>query len=94
MNQKINAIKLDNKDNVVVALSNLSAGELLFIQGEKKNIALKENIPSGHKIAIHAIKKGEKIMKYGECMGMSLEDIPIGFHVHVNNVRGLNMEER
>jgi hypothetical protein len=53
-----------------------------------------EKIPYGHKIATDFIPKDSKIIKYGECMGISTEEINPGYHVHVFNVRGLKEEER
>ncbi|WP_436374615.1 UxaA family hydrolase [Cytobacillus sp. BC1816] len=94
MSQKYNAIKLDRKDNVAVALRSIKPGEFLAVQGENEAIEIKENIPYGHKIAAINIPKDSKIIKYGECMGISTEEINPGYHVHVSNVRGLKEEER
>jgi len=94
MKQSYNAIKIDKKDNVAVALKKIEAGEQLSIQGENQDIKVKTEIPFGHKIATAFIPKDGKITKYGECMGISTEDIQPGDHVHVFNVRGLKEEER
>ncbi|WP_216701231.1 UxaA family hydrolase [Priestia filamentosa] len=94
MNQTFNAIKLNKADNVAVALMNIKQGEYLSIKGEDKILQVMENIPYGHKIATVFINKEEKIIKYGECMGISTEDIYQGYHVHISNVRGLKEEER
>ena len=45
------------------------------------------NIPAGHKIAIKDVKKGEKVIKYGEIIGVAKEDIKTGDWVHVHNVK-------
>ena len=45
------------------------------------------NIPAGHKIAIKDVKKGEKVIKYGEVIGVAKEDIKTGDWVHVHNVK-------
>ncbi|MFD2922234.1 UxaA family hydrolase [Halobacillus naozhouensis] len=94
MEQTFNALQLNEKDNVAVALRTIKSGEMLSIQGVKETIKVKESIAYGHKIAISFIDKEEKVIKYGECMGMSTEEIPPGYHVHVFNVRGLKNNER
>ena len=45
------------------------------------------SIPAGHKIAIKDVKKGDKIIKYGEVIGVAKEDIKVGDWVHVHNVK-------
>lgn len=94
MEQKFNALKLNGMDNVAVALENLKKGEPLLIQAQDEKITVGENIPYGHKIALSAIQADNKIIKYGECMGIATENIPPGSHVHVSNVRGLNEEDK
>ncbi|MBM7551601.1 UxaA family hydrolase [Thalassobacillus pellis] len=94
MQQKYNAILLNEKDNVAVALRTIKAGETLSIQGVNEKIKVMETIGYGHKICLSYISENAKIIKYGECMGMSTEKILPGYHVHVFNVRGLKSSER
>ena len=94
MKYKFNVLKLNEEDNVVVALRSLKVGESLSLQGLEEKIYVKEKIPYGHKISLTKIEEGAPIIKYGECMGISTEEIPIGSHVHISNVRGLNENER
>jgi altronate dehydratase small subunit len=94
MSQLYNALILNHEDNVAVALRSLQPGEHLSIQGNDRAIQVMESIPYGHKIALEPIAADSKIIKYGECMGISTEDIMPGYHVHVFNVRGLKEEER
>lgn len=94
MDQKFNALRLHETDNVAVALENLKKGELLSVQGLNSEIIIRENIPYGHKVAVAGILLDQKILKYGECMGIATEDIVAGNHVHVSNVRGLNEEDK
>ena len=44
------------------------------------------NIPAGHKFAIQPIRKGEKVFKYGEVIGLATQDIQMGQYVHVHNI--------
>jgi altronate dehydratase small subunit len=94
MSKKFNALKLNEIDNVAVALENLKVGELLCIQNQNEEIVVGKSIPYGHKIATSVIPIDSKVIKYGECMGIATEDIPVGSHVHVSNVRGLTEEDK
>lgn len=94
MEQKYNALRLHGTDNVAVALENLKMGEQLAVQNLNSEIIIRANIPYGHKVAVAAIPQGQRILKYGECMGIATEDIPAGSHVHVSNIRGLNEEDK
>lgn len=92
--QKFDALLLNGLDNVAVALENLKSGEYISIQGKDEKLKVAQNIPYGHKLAIQNILKDERVLKYGECMGIATEDILVGNHVHVSNVRGLNQEDK
>lgn len=78
---------MSKDDNVAVALVDLPAGKSIELEGKTLKIA--QNIDFGHKFAIRDIKKGEKILKYGEVIGVSGSDIRVGEHVHVHNVESL-----
>ena len=45
------------------------------------------NLENGHKYALHDIKCGEDIIKYGNPIGHATEDIKAGEHVHTHNVK-------
>jgi altronate hydrolase len=78
-------IIIDNADNVAVALTDLVAGDKLKIHGSE--IALKENITRAHKFAVSNIASGENVIKYSYPIGKATEDIFIGQHVHVHNIK-------
>lgn len=46
-----------------------------------------EDIPLGHKLALHDVEEGETIIKYGHDIGKAVADIPQGHHAHVHNVK-------
>lgn len=46
-----------------------------------------DTIPAGHKKAIKPIKKGDKVIKYGNPIGVATEDISEGEWVHTHNVK-------
>jgi altronate hydrolase len=62
-----------------------------IIINEKDNIGVCltacGEIPAGHKYALKDIKKGEKVIKYGEVIGRAKEDIKEGDWVHTHNVK-------
>lgn len=76
-------IQINEKDNIVVALTDLSKGEVISI-GDK-NITLKEDVKRGHKVAIEDIKIDENIIKYGFPIGHSITDISKGQWIHTHN---------
>ena len=77
--------KINENDNIVVALTDLSKGEIISI--DNKDIILKEDIKRGHKVATLHIKKDENIIKYGFPIGHSIEDISQGQWVHTHNTK-------
>lgn len=79
-----NILQLNQKDNIVCALSPLKPKQKIEIKG--KEIEVLSDIPVGHKISINKIKKGDSIIKYGQIIGFANKDIEIGEHVHVHNV--------
>ncbi|MGP8069980.1 MAG: UxaA family hydrolase [Candidatus Bathyarchaeia archaeon] len=86
----IGAILLDEKDNVATALRPLRSGELIRLRGGKGTISITpvENIPTGHKVALTDIRRGDCVIKYGETIGEASAFIPKGSYVHVHNLRG------
>ena len=77
-------VKINQNDNVAVALRPLNKGEVL--QAETA-VTLMEDIPQGHKFALREIKSGEEVVKYGFRIGFAKEDIQPGQWVHVHNVK-------
>lgn len=78
-------IKINQKDNVVIALKDLKKGQK--IQEDGKGITLLDDVARGHKIAIYNIKEGQDIIKYGHPIGHALSDIPEGAWVHSHNMK-------
>lgn len=85
---KINAVMIDKKDNVVVAIEMIKKGDLIFYKRDNENIELEAltDIQIYHKLANKDVKKGEPVIKYGEHIGIAARDIYKGEHVHVHNV--------
>ena len=81
-------IILNEKDNVAVAVEPAKAGDSAVLS-DGKNLKVNQEIPFAHKIAVKAMKKGEKVIKYGEVIGEASKDIVAGDHVHTQNIRSL-----
>jgi altronate hydrolase len=78
-------IQLHPKDNVVVALKDLNAGETIDFNEQK--ILLPNDISFGHKIAVQDVAAGDKVLKYGLPIGSATRNIVTGEHVHVQNLQ-------
>jgi len=78
-------VKINQKDNCVVALKNLKAGTKLFV--DDKELELTEDIAKGHKIAIQPIAAHKDIIKYGFPIGHATVDLEAGNWVHTHNTK-------
>ena len=54
---------------------------------ETVSILSRVPIPLGHKIALVDIAAGDSIIKYGHDIGRAIEQIGVGHHVHVHNLK-------
>ena len=81
-------------DNVVVVTEDIAKGDVITytLDGVSYEIRAEGNVPVYHKIARADIAKGEKVIKYGQIIGVATEDIPAGTHVHIHNVKSMSME--
>jgi altronate dehydratase len=80
-----NAIRMHANDNVAVAISGIKSGERATLDGGAP-VTVNQDIPRGHKLAVHQIAKGQDVLKYGEVIGAAKDSIQIGDHVHVHNL--------
>ena len=85
----IDAIIVHAADNVATAVQELRAGRTAIVRLDRElnTITLKEDIPYGHKFTVKQVKRGEKVIKYGEVIGQATADIATGCHAHVQNIR-------
>lgn len=95
-----NAVVLNRRDEVAIALRDIAAGERASWpddegpggdgpdgDGRMAAIAVLQNVPRGHKIAIRPIAAGEHVHKFGYSIGIAKEDIPAGGWVHTHNLK-------
>lgn len=78
-------IRINEADNVVVALTELKKGRLLNVGGEE--IEVRSDVDRGHKVAIKDIPTGGNVIKYGYPIGKATCEIGKGEHVHVHNLK-------
>ncbi len=83
-----NFLKINDNDNVVVALNTIPQGETVTVEvsGQDSRITAREEIPAGHKMAVRHIPAGGEVIKYGYRIGNAKEDIPAGAWIHTHNV--------
>lgn len=78
-------MRIHASDNVLVVKNNISPGDEEQVESIK--ITFDKPLGFGHKIAAKNISKGEKVIKFGVPIGSATEDIPIGSHVHLHNLK-------
>ena len=84
------AIQIDERDNVATVTSNVSKGEAVEVLSPGGAIILRpkalDSIPFGHKIAFTDLEVGDRVIKYGETIGVASRPIRVGSWVHIHNV--------
>lgn len=75
-----NYLQLHPKDQVVIALKDLTEGEKI------NRVTIKTPIPRWHKVAVKAIMEGSPVLKYGQVIGFATQSIAPGEWVHVHNL--------
>lgn len=78
-------ILLHPQDNVWIVRTSVVAGEQVIIDG--KFLSFEKGIGLGHKVAAKDIQQGERIIKYGVPIGSATENIPVGTHIHLHNMK-------
>jgi altronate hydrolase len=83
MQQKV--LKVQPSDNVIVALVDLKAGEVITFEG--KDYTIKIDMPAKHKFAQVDFEKGDSIFMYGVLVGKAQQKIEKGEWITVFNVK-------
>ena len=89
------AFQVHATDNVATLLGEAAAGAPLQIVGPapSSNLASREKIELGHKVALAAIPEGAPIVKFGIVIGIATRPIAPGEWVHLHNCRS-QLDER
>jgi altronate hydrolase len=78
-------LKIDARDNVLIALEDLHRGDTVTIDGEP--CALPSDVPCKHKFVTEDRRSGDPVIMYGVLIGRASEAIPRGSTVTVRNLR-------
>lgn len=73
---------LNSLDDVAIALDDISEGQT----PEGLDVPARTHIPTGHKIARHAVEAGGVVRRYGQVIGRARIAIAPGDHVHIHNL--------
>jgi hypothetical protein len=73
-------IRLHPADSVAISVRRLPGAAVA------NDVAAREPIPSGHKVAVAPIAAGEAVQRYGQVIGAATQPIRAGAHVHVHNL--------
>jgi altronate hydrolase len=76
---------INDNDNIVIAVEEIDAGEVIEVRGEK--IKILSDIPVGHKVALKDFETGDKVIRYGFPIGKAAEEITKGEWVHTHNLK-------
>ena len=81
---KFNVLKVHPADNVIVALSDLSKGEVVSYENE--TYTLQDQIAAKHKFTIEDLQAGDKIIMYGVLVGKAQTAIAAGSLLTTKNI--------
>lgn len=79
-------IAIQPQDDVIIALRDYVQGESITLP-DSSTFTLRDDVPKGHKIAVHTLALGEDVMKYGFSIGIAKEQIEQGSWIHSHNLK-------
>lgn len=83
-----NFLRINEKDNVVVALKTILPGTVITVPGKAPvDVTAVEEIPAGHKMALCDIAQGGEVIKYGCRIGYASQPVGKGSWIHTHNVK-------
>ena len=85
MNPVPRLILLHPEDTILVCAGTIARGDRLIIDGEE--LAARESVPVGHKVARRNLAAGEKVIKYGAPIGSMTAAAAAGDWVHSHNMK-------
>ncbi|HUY33712.1 MAG TPA: altronate dehydratase family protein [Pirellulales bacterium] len=77
-------VHLHPDDNVCVAIRNLPQAAQVSAGGA--TVTLSGAVRMGHKIALENIRKGDRVLRYGQTIGFATETIEPGDWIHAHNI--------
>ena len=79
-----NVLQLDPRDNVLIALTDLKAGERIEFAGQV--YSLTKNVPAKHKFAMRRFGSGDDVIMYGVLVGRTVNPIAPGELLTTGNI--------
>jgi altronate hydrolase len=80
-----NVLQLDSRDNVLIALTDLKAGDRIEFGGDI--YTLPRSIPAKHKFAMRSLAVGDDVVMYGVLVGRAVKPIAAGELLTVGNIQ-------
>jgi len=77
-------LKLDSKDNVLIALTDLRRNEQVSF--DSQTYTLESDVPAKHKFATEDLAAGARIIMYGVLVGKTMEPIRRGGLLTTRNI--------
>ena len=79
---------LNLRDSLGIDLSRLEAGTKVRVSfaGRDHMIAVRDEIPPLHKVALDQTPEGGQVFKYGHMSGRATQTIEPGMHLHTRNL--------
>ena len=78
-------VHISPEDNVVVAIAPIAKGDEIKV--DDIDLIAGEDIPQGHKVAVHTIPEGGQVIKYGVSIGHTTEAVEAGRWVHTHDMK-------
>jgi altronate hydrolase len=78
-------LKVHKKDNVLVALRNLTKGDQVAYDGN--SYVLVDDVPAKHKFVTNLLQPGDEVIMYGVLVGKAVSAIPVGARITTENVK-------
>ncbi len=80
------AVRLHKNDDVAIAKTELAGGLTLVLNGAASDVAVRQFVPPGHKIALRALAAGDAVRRYDNVIGFAKQPIAAGEHGHTHNL--------
>jgi altronate hydrolase len=77
-------LRIDARDNVLVALRDLRKGERIVLSD--RSVVLESDVPAKHKFTIERLRSGDNVIMYGVLVGKARETIESGGLLSTRNI--------
>jgi altronate hydrolase len=78
-------LKLDPRDNVLIALADLNQGDKVEFSGQVHTLT--SDVPAKHKFATEDLALGDAVTMYGVLVGKAIKPVPRGSWVNTTNLK-------